>query len=179
MQVDLRIPKEIFTAMRSHLLPRTTRNEQAGFMFAHFRPATEETLRLDFEEWCPLSPADFAYQSPLHLELRDETRARVIKRSHDLNCSLVEFHSHPSPYPAKFSGSDFMGFREFVPHVLWRLKNRPYAAVVVAPSGFDALAWMRSVDEILGTPVIDTGVAKFAPTGLSAAAVNEGHAWTS
>lgn len=177
MQINLKISGEILAAVRSHLLPQRTRNEQAGFMFAHWRFGANSSAELDFAEWSPLSPKDFAYQSPLHLELRDETRMRVIKRGHDLKCALIEFHSHPGPYPAQFSGSDFIGFREFVPHVLWRLKGRPYVAVVVAPSGFDALAWMTSVDEIIGVPVIDTGVGKHTPTGLSMAAVKEGRAW--
>jgi hypothetical protein len=41
---------------------------------------------------------------------------------------------------------DFEGFTEFVPHVRWRLRGRPYAAIVVADTTFDALAWIEPED---------------------------------
>jgi hypothetical protein len=169
------IPQHGFSSMRRHLLPRGTRNEQAGFVFAH---ATRETLSIsfDFIEWLPLGARHFNHQSPNHLELRDETRAEVIKRAHDVGCSLIEFHSHPGHWPAQFSGSDFAGFREFVPHVLWRLKGKPYGAVVVAPSGVDALAW-TSPSEILRVQSIMLGFDRLTPTGLSMNAVEKGIAW--
>jgi hypothetical protein len=40
-----------------------------------------------------------------------------------------------------FSPSDIYGFSEYVPHCRWRLRGRPYLAVVVTPAGMDALAW--------------------------------------
>jgi hypothetical protein len=66
----------------------------------------------------------------------------LIKRAHDLGTCLVEFHSHLGHGPAAFSWSDVTGLADFVPHVRWRLKGRPYAAVVVTKNSFDALAWV-------------------------------------
>lgn len=77
-----------------------------------------------------------------YLELKHTARAAVIKRAHDLDVSLVEVHSHLGASPAGFSLSDRSGLRETVPHMWWRLKKRPYVAIVVAASGFDALAWI-------------------------------------
>jgi hypothetical protein len=94
-----------------------------------------------------------------------------------MRCSLIEFHSHPAPWPAQFSGSDFHGFDEFVPHVLWRLKGRPYAAVVVAPRGFDALAWVTSPRQLLGVNAVVLGNEKIFPTGLSLNAALQGLVW--
>ena len=176
MMATLSIPKRVFGSMRRHLLPRRTRNEQAGFVFARATRASS-SLAFDFVEWLPLGEQHFDHQSPYHLELRDETRAEVIKRAHDLDCSLIEFHSHPGPWPAQFSGSDFAGFEEFVPHVLWRLKGKPYAAAVVAPSGIDALAW-TSLREIVRVESIMLGTDRLTPTGLSMNAVEKGIAWT-
>lgn len=179
MITTVEMPKVRFLEIRGHLLPKKARNEQAGFLFA--RPNVERgvSIALTYVDWVALSRNDFAHQSPYHLELRDETRARVIKRAHDLQCSLVEFHSHPGLWPAQFSVSDFHGFDEFVPHVLWRLKGRPYAAVVVAPSGLDALAWITSSREILGvSAVVLDNHEKVVPTGLSLKAAEEGVAWT-
>ena len=53
--------------------------------------------------------------------------------------SLIEIHSHPDPWAAAFSLADREGLRETVPHMWWRLNRRPYLALVVARSGFDAL----------------------------------------
>ena len=177
MIVTLRIPKMTFDAMRGHLLPRGTRNEQAGFVFARAEVDPGAAITFDYVEWLPLHRKDFDHQSPLHLELRDETRARLIKHAHDLSCSLIEFHSHPGPWPAQFSGSDFHGFDEFVPHILWRLKGRPYAAVVVAPTGFDALAWITSPRLLFGVTAVDLGNEKIFPTGLSIKAAQQGLIW--
>ena len=77
-----------------------------------------------------------------YLELADKTRAALIKRAHDLDTSLAELHSHPGPWPAGFSYADRLGLQETVPHMWWRLKKRPYLAIVVAKSGFDALLWL-------------------------------------
>lgn len=177
MIVTFEIPKPTFDQMRRHLLPRRTRSEQAGFIFAHTRFVPGASLIFNFSEWLPLTARDFTHQSPYHLELADETRAQVIKHAHDLQCSLIEFHSHPGPWPAQFSGSDFRGFDEFVPHVLWRLKGRPYAAAVVAPSGLDALAWVSSPREFLAVDAVTLGTKQLKPTGLSIKAIEEGAAW--
>jgi proteasome lid subunit RPN8/RPN11 len=177
MVVFFDIPRRTFNEMRRHLLPRGTSNEQAGFVFAHTGGLSGDSLTFHFAEWLRLNRDDFAHQSLYHLELRDETRARVIKRAHDLQCSLIEFHSHPGPWPAQFSGSDFRGFDEFVPHVLWRLKGRPYAAAVVSPSGLDALAWVSSPREFLPVKSVKLGTEQLNPTGLSIKAIREGVAW--
>jgi hypothetical protein len=34
-----------------------------------------------------------------------------------------------------------------VPHLWWRLKARPYAAIVVGGEAFDGFAWIDSADE--------------------------------
>jgi hypothetical protein len=82
----------------------------------------------------------FDFQSDLHISLTDETRALVIKRASDIGGCLVEAHSHKHG-PAGFSRSDLLGFTEWVPHVRWRLRQRPYVALVIAGEHFDALVW--------------------------------------
>lgn len=177
MQSTIEIPPETFSRMRRHLLPRLSRSEQAGFIFAHAQHVPNVSLSFSFVEWLPLKGKDFAHQSRYHLEMRDETRASVIKHAHDLGCSLIEFHSHPGPWDAQFSGSDFRGFDEFVPHVLWRLKGKPYAAAVVAPSGLDALAWVSSPRQFVPVQSVILGTERVETSGLSIRAVREGIAW--
>ena len=55
----------------------------------------------------------FENRSSFHFELSDEIRAKIIKKAHDLDCSIIEFHSHLGYYPACFSSSDWCGFEEF------------------------------------------------------------------
>ena len=120
---------------------RSNREESAGFLFASPKEEGESTV---FEglEWFPVPPDGFLSVSEYHFVLTDDVRAKVIKRAHDLGSSLVEFHSHTGDEPAAFSPSDHRGFEEFVPHVRWRLRGRPYLAVVITRSDFDGLAWV-------------------------------------
>ena len=140
MTMLLHLPREAHETLLTHLLPMQNRAEEAAFVFA--RPAETTGRRtLEHVEWSPVPPEGFASRSRFHFELSDATRAAVIKRAHDLRASLIEFHSHHGPWPAEFSASDWAGFEEFVPHVRWRLRGRPYAAVVVTLTGFDAFVW--------------------------------------
>ena len=60
----------------------------------------------EFVEWFAVPADGFASRSRFHFELSDVTRAAR-------SCT----HSHHGPWPAGFSGSDWAGFEEFVPHV--------------------------------------------------------------
>src|SRR5438876_3473296 len=126
MKTTLTLPAGVFEDLTSHLLPRGSIQEQAAFLFVDPQVGHDATFELrDYEK---LGPSDFDVQESDYLELRDETRARLIKRAHDLKASLVELHSHPGPWPAGFSMSDRRGLRETVPHMWWRLPKRPYLA---------------------------------------------------
>jgi len=141
MKTVLNLPAGTYEDLVAHLLPGDTANEQAAFLFARAR-VTNRGVTFEMIDSAKLAATDFAVQAPDYLELADATRARLIKRAHDLDASLVEMHSHPGPWDAAFSPSDLHGLSETVPHMWWRLNKRPYAAIVVAPSGFDALVWL-------------------------------------
>ena len=134
----LKLEKDLQGRLWSHLLREDTVREQAAFLFCMTEPA-DNGLTFVVVDQAFLGPDDFFAQHADYLELTDEARIRLIKRAHALGASLAELHSHPGPWPAAFSLSDRMGLKETVPHMRWRLKRRPYLAVVVAPSGFDAL----------------------------------------
>ena len=99
--------------------------------------------------------------------MADGTRAALIKRAHDLEASLVEMHSHPAPWPAAFSYADRMGLSETVPHMWWRLNRRPYLAIVVSPSGFDALLWLDNATLPRALDTLKAGDRMLQPTNNS------------
>ena len=131
-------------ALWAHLLDSGRGTEEVAFLFAQYDGANGGAFRV--VEWYAVPPEGFAFCSAWHFELSDETRAYVIKRAHDLDASLIEAHSHDEPDPPAFSPSDLYGFTEFVPHVWWRLKRRPYSALVVSPGGLDGFVWRQRPD---------------------------------
>lgn len=137
----VRMPSALYAEVRTHLFPPGSRVEQGGFMFCRFEESGASRC-FHSVEWMPLQRSDFVQQGTDYLELTDAARAHIIKHAHDLSASLVEIHSHPGPYPAAFSPYDLTGLREFVPHVRWRLKGRPYGALVFARNDVDGLAWI-------------------------------------
>jgi hypothetical protein len=159
----LNISERIYSKVRRHLLPWRHRAEEAAFLYV----VPAEDGAFEYVEWFPVPASGFASRSAYHLELSDETRATVIKRAHDLGASLVELHSHLGCGHARFSASDLAGFRDFVPHVFWRLKSRPYLAVVMTRTGFDGFVWRRGPDAPERLRGIQAGGRLLAPTGLS------------
>lgn len=153
--------------LRSHLF--TGDDEQAAFGYAHCD--VTGTFRISAIDYVP--PEGFAFQSDYHIELTGDVQAQVIKRAFDLRACLVEFHSHRTSWPARFSGSDFRGFDEFVPHVRWRLAGRPYAAVVFHETSFDALHWTSDTAEQIAR--IECGDETHPATGLSLRALGDDH----
>ena len=119
------------------------RVEGAGFFLAAHDPA-ERAFRL--REWRAITSDGFESRSEFHLVLRDEIRAEIIKWAWDAGASLVEAHSHDLGM-ASFSLSDIYGLEQWVPHLWWRLRGRPYGAIVVDGETLDALAWIEGADE--------------------------------
>lgn len=166
MSTILEMPEGLFDELRNHLLPPDGTHEEAAFLFAK-TTLVDSRARFEVTETEKLSPRDFDSRHDDYLELKDETRARIIKRAHDLGASLVEMHSHPFPLPAAFSVSDRLGLKETVPHMRWRLKNRPYLAIVVAPKDFDALVWQHDSGFPQQLDCILEGNRVLRPTNIS------------
>jgi len=141
MKAILNLGHGLYEELMAHLLLPKCRQEQGAFLFAHTARSDGEIV-FEVIEAAKLGPADFAVQEGDYLEMADETRGGLIKRAHDLDASLVEMHSHLGLWPPAFSPSDRMGLAETVPHMWWQLKKRPYLAIVVAGTGFDALLWL-------------------------------------
>ncbi|MGH7412196.1 MAG: hypothetical protein ACREJ6_14215 [Candidatus Methylomirabilis sp.] len=162
----LELPEEAYHGLLAHLLPVASEMEEAAFIFVHGSVGEGDTV-FHYVESELIDPEGFAHQSEGYLELKDETRARVIKRAHDLGVSIAEFHSHRYPGRAAFSLSDRVGLAEFVPHALWRLRGRPYIAVVVARTSFDGLVWVSDARTPRPLDGIIVGDRILRPTGLT------------
>jgi proteasome lid subunit RPN8/RPN11 len=129
-------PRELYRQFRTDLSGGL---EAAGFFLADYLPDAR-SFRL--REWRAVPPSGFESRSEFHLVLRDDTRAEIIKWAWDEGASLVEAHSHHHG-EARFSPSDLRGLGEWVPHLWWRLRGRPYGALVVDGETLDALAWIE------------------------------------
>ena len=139
--IRLSIARSLRLQVWDSLLRQDTDRESVGFLYAS---QYEEQGYSVFEgrEWYPVPGDGYSTRTDRYCELKDAVRSEVIKRAHNSGLALVEFHSHLGPAPAAFSYSDHLGFQDFVPYVRWRLKGRPYLAVVVAHAGFDGLVWL-------------------------------------
>jgi hypothetical protein len=169
MEVKLYLSAKSHSGIWSHLLSvdgQRDKDEQVAFGFAKTVCGADQCA-FHLTDWSAMGPSDFASQSSYHLELTDEARARNIKRAHDLNASLLEFHSHPFQVRAEFSGSDLLGFEEFVPHIWWRLKGKPYLAIVVAQLSLDGVAWVCEPHKPVSVREVVVGANILKPTGLT------------
>lgn len=174
MNISLALPTGMWSRLRQHLLPEGVHDEQAAFLFASAVPNRGE-LRFEATDAYMLGVGDFDVQHPEYLEITDDCKTRLIKHAHEHSVSLIELHSHPGPWPAAFSAYDLHGLSETVPHVMWRLKGRPYAAIVVARSGFDAMVWPSKEAAPLPLAAIDADGMTLRPTNLTLLGARNGN----
>lgn len=157
----------------SHLHSNQNGEEEAAFLFADVETVAR-CVTFHVRDWYRVAPSDFEARGIHGLELTDDCRTSLIKRAHDEQRSLIECHSHPGPRLAAFSPFDVNAFAEFVPHIRWRLKKRPYAAIVVADTSFDAVAWIDN--DVLApreVSAVTAGDQIFYPTGKTIRAWRE------
>lgn len=167
----LHLPSEVHDNVWRHLLRNPPNAEEVAFIYVRSMKGDGDQV-FRYLSWEPVPPEGFMSRSEYHFELTDEMKGSVIKRAHDLRSSIVELHSHISDWHAQFSYSDLMGFREFVPHVLWRLKGHPYLALVVTRSGFDGFVWSDDpkAPSRLGGILVNGSLLK--PSGISPKSVD-------
>jgi hypothetical protein len=109
----------------------------------------------------------FAHRSEDRAEPDDEIRGEMIRWAWENGDCLVEAHSHGAMVvPASFSRFDVGQFEEWVPHVRWRLRGRPYLALVIAGDQVDGLAWIATHAEPIERIEVD-GRDDVATTGAS------------
>ena len=174
MRTRLELTRLQYHEIWGHLLPPGATQESAAFLFTDF--IDEDGVGVfRIKDIFYAEKFHFDHQYEDYLELADETRQLLIKKAHGLQASLIEMHSHPFPGigAAAFSWSDRRGLTETVPHMRWRLKNKPYGAIVVAPEGFDALVWIDNPAVPLPLEGINVGGELLKPTNRSLGGWNE------
>jgi hypothetical protein len=159
----LAMPEEIYSELIDHLADDEI--EHVAFLFT--APPTDDHI-LRVKEIFRVPSESFDHQSSYHVALTDDVRGAVIKRAWDLGGCLVEVHSHGGGAPVWFSGSDLSGFKDWVPHVRWRLAGRTYVALVFAGIDFDALVWEGEAPTPLAELNVD-GRAPQIPSGITSA----------
>ena len=137
MRTHLIATAELYQQARAHL---DAHPERIGFFLADW---SAQHRQFNLEAWRSIPDEEVEFGDSLTVALTDEAQANVIAWASSGGKSLVEAHSHGGPMPAGFSVNDMLGFREWIPHLWWRLQGRPYAAVVTGVGTFDALAWVR------------------------------------
>ncbi|HLM87481.1 MAG: hypothetical protein ACLQK8_13870 [Streptosporangiaceae bacterium] len=140
--IQITVDPALWEAARQHLDERA---EQVGFFLADWSPA-ERQFRI--RGWQPVLDGAADVHGQLHVSLPDETRSAIIKWAWAEQACLIEAHSHGRWGPAAFSVYDLQNLGEWVPHLWWRLRGRPYAAIVTSARDLDALAWIDGPGEI-------------------------------
>jgi hypothetical protein len=165
-EIILILSEHIYNKLHQHLLPKRSRLEECAFLFVETK-LYESRVEFIYKDSYYVSDSDYVFHSGYHLELKDSIRAMLIKKAHDLNCCIVETHSHIKQEVAEFSYSDWMGFYDFVPHVQWRLKGKPYISLVFTTRNFDALVWFKDHQRPTTLKGIQVGNKLKVPTGKS------------
>lgn len=153
--------------VRSHLASAW---EQVGFFLADY---DEQTRDFRVRDWWPMPSEAFDLQMGDHVVLRDDMRPQLIKWAWDSKACLGEIHSHGDFGDACFSRFDLEGFASWVPHVRWRLRARPYFALVADGATFDGLAWLGDAGPPVQVSVIDGDAEPVVTTGLTLARISE------
>ena len=167
--MTIAVPPDVWEALRRHLFQDDA--EQVAFLFA--RDARGDGERLAVVDSLLVAPERFDHRSAYHVALADDVRPEVIKRAWDTGTCVVEAHSHVAPWASAFSPTDLAGLRELVPHLWWRLRGRPYAALVLTATAFDALAWVAGPDAPESVAGLEVGADVLRPTGRTLARLRE------
>jgi len=166
MQYFIDLTKTQYEQLWAHLLPDEACVESAAFIFADVELSNSLQV-LTAQDVFLVPKSGFKLQFDDYIELSDATRISIIKKAHHTKTALIELHSHPfdSPRASAFSLADMAGFEETVPHMWWRLPGRPYAAIVTAPNGFDALIWSKDPRTPECVTALRVGGRTLTPTG--------------
>ncbi len=162
----LSFPEDLYSKLIDHLEDP----EQVAFMIA--RRSNEETVfRVDAIRRYETG----GFEDRTSSDYEDVIRSEVITWAWQSGGYLVEAHSHgPWFTPACFSRFDLSQLNEWVPHVRWRLGDRPYFAIVTAGNEIDGLAWVDTKNPVAIEKILIDPSYEVATTGESFARIQDG-----
>lgn len=168
--VSMRAPADLFAQARADL---AVKFERVGFFLADF---DEASRTLGLRDWWLVPPSGYERQGEYHVTLTDDAHNQAIRWAWQADACLVEAHSHGDLEPAEFSPSDLAGFEDWVPHLWWRLRGRPYGAIVMATATIDIMAWVTQPDapEPVKFIELDNG-GRASATGRTIASLAQRH----
>ncbi len=112
---------------------------------------------------------DYELQGSFGMELADDIRPRSLRWATRHDASLIEVHSHgEGRQPTTFSRHDLRGLVEGVPGLVWRLRGRPYGALVFGGRrDFDGLVWHDRASPPAALAKLTVGQHTFRATDLA------------
>ncbi|MFH1882189.1 MAG: hypothetical protein ABIL62_05705 [Planctomycetota bacterium] len=139
MHISLTFIAQHYNLVRAYLFKG--KHEQGCFLFVDSsNDGSSITLRI--KEIHFIGSDGWNFQSGYHLELNEEEKVRVMQKARELNCHLIECHSHRFGGIASFSPSDIKGLGEFVQYIWWKLPNKIYGAVVFTKNDLQGQIWL-------------------------------------
>jgi hypothetical protein len=161
------LPADVHDRLRAYL---DAPHERMAFLLAEASTNGEPWTVVD--DLYLTDGEDYAYQGPFGMELADHVRARVLQWATPTCAALVEVHAHGGyDEPTSFSPTDIEGLDNVVPQMLWRLRGRPYTAVVVGGDDLDVLTWDRRGVQPRTLAAVVLGDRNLTPTGITLAAL--------
>lgn len=170
------LPQKIYQDIYRYLFPKRIRSQRVAFIFATISK-TNDSVDFLFKSWYSVKSHEYQYRSKGYVELKDKMRQKIIKKAFDIDAAIIETHSHICSKSACFSPTDLEGFKEFVPHVWWRLNKKPYAAIVFSKSDFDAFIWVDNPQQHNRLTRIDVDGQHLYPTGLTSINLEKGYGY--
>ena len=153
MRSKIVMPRDVEIRVRTHLFQNNL--EQGAFLFTRSQ-VKDGAITLNATHAYLIPPEGWDVQEELYLEMQDAERSRIMKMARDLDCGVIDCHSHPgSEEQVSFSLSDRAGITEFAAYAKWKLSGQPFAALVWGEASIDGVLWPRDfrapqpIDEIV------------------------------
>lgn len=161
MRAKIVIPLDIEQRILAHFFQNKL--EQAAFLFSRTQVGPE-VITVQATSAYLIPPEGWDVQEEIYLEMQDAERAKIMKMARDLDCGVIDCHSHPgSQDQVCFSLSDRAGITQFAAYAKWKLPGQPYAALVWGETSLDAVLWQadfRAPEPLDEVVVLDGSVSR-------------------
>jgi hypothetical protein len=166
MSSNIIIPSGIAEALRRHFFQNEL--EQGAFLFAEAKREDGE-LNLVAADYYLVPASGWEAQVEFYLQMKDSERAKIMKLAREKNLCAIDCHSHPRACDdVWFSPSDVAGITEFAQYAKWKLRGKPFAAMVWGEQSVDAVLWQvefSHAERVAQVKIIGNAEQTLTPTG--------------